>query len=747
MVTVVDAASRTRALPTVERLSGVRSSRARAVIIAVATMLALLAGASMVATIATYEGRQERTSARAPRDASLHPSERPVLDYFVRSDSLALKTMWVVYLRPYSDSTPLPPGLTVWPAEGSAVISPALQEDEQRIEDLFGTVEGFIGSAGLGSPGERLIYVRPTEATIDLDRMQPATGFGDTALAAQAGEARDVAPSYTLLALIAVLVLAPALIMLRAAVRVGDDRRRRHGEVLEILGMTPRRLLLLHLRQVRGSLGTGAAIALLMVAVSTAVDVPLPGVDYTLLAADMRTAWVQLVAAVALGAVLVVAVATATLYPRQLRPSTRARSHAPRYPGWAAFAGVAVIGATSGIAVQLAVVGDQNAVLFVIGGTLGAIALMPSLCGWLIVRLSAGIAAFGQRRGSASALIAGRQLAASVRPAERLASTSAVVILLITQVAVWSLMGLNEARLAEQLFRDLGDRYAVLTVPAAPSSIEVWPEVQSKLPSEVSSVRVTTRSAGEDTGMVSLFTELSAPAATLAALGLEEAIGDPDGAAIAAAALPDDLSRIVRPLLPMQQLAVLTAETTPLAEDSIVEQSIVLVAPESGGLNIQALQAEVNHVVAPGWNVGVPGESWRVGAWQIEHQSRWIGWFGTIGAAILLTALWVGASDEIRRSAIQVAPLGAMTGRVALFRHVAAARVGTAALVGAVVGATSALLYCQVIVAQRAGVDPPLVTVAALVVTICLISTGVWISAARAGQRAAQTWRPGRQER
>lgn len=709
----------------------------RSAVIAAATALILLTGVGVVAVLASYEGTVERTGARTPRDPELHPDEEitvHVRNSFGNALEIDRRPIFVTYLEPVDADSPLPPGVANWPEPGQVVIAPALTGDLEVIEQRFGEVVGTIGREGLASLGERLVYARPEARTLARIGGAGAAGFGDVNFGAATGDRLYDQPASLLLMLLALFAATPSLVLLVVGIRIDRASRDHRAAVLETLGAAPGRVAALGRREVRAPILVGTMVAVTAAVASTLLDVPLPGVGFTVRQDDMAAARLELVAATAIGLAVVLAITAVMCRPGRPRSGTRVQSAAPRYRGSVALAATVVIGGACTMAVRSATAGSPAMVLWVVGGAVAAAFLVPSLCGWLAHQVGVTVHARAWRSGDPVGLVAGKQVGSSLRQVARLASLNALLILFVVQTIVWMNSGGNAD--AERLFGALDGRVAVGSFPASERAVTDFPLVEASLPDDALLVIVAVDFEANRQW-------ITATTETLMRIGAAEGAGrvraseliEPAALVLSGGGLGDEYKLVSDPV-PIPRYA----------DDEMVYEYLVVIAPDDGRLDVDQINGDLYRSVGPGWSVAIPGAGDRIGDWVWANQSRWIGWFGVIGVTILLSALWLAALDDVRRSALAVAPVGVLTARPGFYRSVAAIRVGASVVIGCLVGGTGGVLFSQPLVALGIGISPPYRTIAML----CGVSVGigvvVWAVAARTGIRAAHTWRPGKDE-
>lgn len=164
--------------------------------------------------------------------------------------------------------SPLPPGVSAWPALGSSLVSPALRRiatSDRDIAGMLGTLApGAIGSDGLTDPDELMSYTVTSGSTVTSASSASSvpsgngdgtaaagggathvvTGFGNATMVDRSGSSR------WLMIEIALLVLTPALLFLLTALRLSLASRSRRTFALGLIGMSPRRTAALYAREV-----------------------------------------------------------------------------------------------------------------------------------------------------------------------------------------------------------------------------------------------------------------------------------------------------------------------------------------------------------------------------------------------------------------------------------------------------------------------------------------------------------------
>lgn len=148
-------------------------------------------------------------------------------------DTYAMPPLNVVLVQPGATPGPPPLGLPQWPAPGTAYVSPHLAEKHAvGTASPWGLVAGVIGADGVVNPNEQFVYANPGAYTIPeeytLGHWGAPTGFS--------GDNRTNHPLWQFLAVMALMLLAPALYALRTATGARSPRLQRSLDIFEGFG-------------------------------------------------------------------------------------------------------------------------------------------------------------------------------------------------------------------------------------------------------------------------------------------------------------------------------------------------------------------------------------------------------------------------------------------------------------------------------------------------------------------------------
>lgn len=704
-------------------------SVARSVTIAMATLLLSASLMAIVAVQATYDGRWERTAARTPDVTTSADADMRFAHRLVTIDATQVSLVHLDPLRPDADP---PPGLAAWPEPGTVAISSTLADQAEAIVNRYGPISGQVSPSGLSTPTEKLIYARPSESAAVGPGWHSAQGYGESNRAVMAGDVWTVQEPSMLFLLIVGAAITPAIVLVVVAAQLDEQPRRRRHAILETLGARPRSIVAREVRAAAPPTLLGALAALALFGVSCVTDLALPGVGYRLAAADSRNAALEFGAAVLVAAAVVTGTSALMTRPRGFHSGTRPQAREPRYPGWAAALAIGILGATGLIAIQEVRADSLDAQLWIMIGTVLGLALTPSACGWALRNLGAVLHELGASRGRPALMVVGAQLRASPRSSARLAAACAMVIILVGQLIGLHMMGTADLRAAETEHARHDGHYLTVHPPTVPSLQPVLDDVVSRLPDGTLALGVVTRVefVKEHASFTTTFT--GSPEAFAAAGLSDHREGALPGGLAASLVDPDE--------------STLLAEGHPqiiAPSDDLVGQHLLLLAPQ-GGLDTAEVEAIIHAAVAPSWSVREPGELWRVGAATEGHQMRWIRWFGSIGAAMLMLAAVLRAWQASARNGRISAPLTAVAGDSSFPARRALVRAGAVTATAVGVGGAAAVHMSGIVDASGTAGGPARESI----LLLCLLTAGAvtitTLHEIRAGLTATTRWLPGK---
>lgn len=608
----------------------------RTLLLAVGVAASTLALCGLSFVIATYDGWDARADARAPRDTALYVGEQATVRWDSRIDEFdGDRLVDAIYVDPITHDAQLPPGLAEWPMPGEVVVSPRVAEafeldlgDDSR----WGEVVGVVGRRGLIEPSEAIVYVGAGGRLDGVLSAVLASGFGSD---------RSVNTSLLLyrkplgvfLGLVIVFAIAPALWLLRTAVRIGAPVRARRAQLLRTLGATEAQVrTALGGESMRGWLiGSGAAVTVAVCGI--ACGLPLPGIGFTIQREDLRVGWPMFLFALLLGVLGSWAVcrSSAGLSAERSRPHLRGIG-APHLRRVRILAPL-VLALLTVIFENLAIgAGRVELVFFVIiAGALLTLAAVPASLAQIGRVLGDRARLSGCTHGRPGQLVGAAQLSGAPLPAARFGATC--IMLMVVSAALFNALTTvgTEARNAQAVQQELEGRVAVVT-PFQQDTPEAWTAAAVALQESYAVIQLSMRPDGVE--------ELVGPEADLALVGIEGASSLPWWVAYLSSG--------------MQQPEVRLGDVG----GEVVTQGVLIVAARDGlAVDLDALKRELALVTVPQWHVEYPGGSWLTGAAMDARQAAWVVWFGGIALSLALVALWGNYANELRRIVRSIQPI------------------------------------------------------------------------------------------
>ncbi|MFG2718753.1 hypothetical protein ACGFW5_10690 [Streptomyces sp. NPDC048416] len=707
------------------------SGRTRFIALILATLVAGLSAAAFVASSATFDGRESRARARTPVMAEGGRQAKALWSSYGESEHG--REYSVIVIAPLTDDAPLPPGLDRWPAPGQAYLSPALAEGpgSENYAGRYGKVVGRIGGSGLATPGERLVYTRPSAGLLNTAPRERISGFGSS-VGPAFGDVKDIGEGKEkgLAMIMALLLGLPSVVLAVAAARLGAHGHDRRARLLDCLGAGRRRRFWMDLGACALPVALGTALAALLLIPALLTDITLPWIDYTLAAADLRRAAGPLLGVV-IGAGLAV-LATSLL----LQPATRRRTRARRapHPSGGLLRTVALVACPCFFALSvlsgLMRHSNQSPILYVIA-VLGALATLPSVIAVLIARAAPRLANAARRGGSAGQLIAARSLAARPGVVVRLVSTLVVAIGVIGQTQLITSMLDNRSGDTRVLDSTEGRSMATVhaTERARPSG-----EFRAALPPGIRVISLGHVNA--PSGGPSSARTIQAPCPDLAALRLpcpapgataEVGFGSLDRR-LTTSTYSDfgDAPAIVR-----------TGEATRLEPQDLwllvfTDRADPLDIPELK--RVARLSLSTDAVVR---SLAEGNQSYTLG-----HQARWLPFLGTAGTLVIALAMTFSALSEFLRFSRDLAPVAVLTGHGHVFGATARWALGLPTLAAGAAGIAAYVVLAQPVSGGPEGADlSGTLCLMFLLLTTALAVTTV-LAARTAALREAGVWRP-----
>ncbi|MFI1607597.1 hypothetical protein ACH4YN_36710 [Streptomyces griseofuscus] len=707
------------------------SGRTRFLALLMATVVAALTGFAFVASAATFDGRELRGTARNPVMAK--HGQQPKALWTRYWDSEQGRQYSVVVVWPLTKDAPLPPGLARWPAPGEAFLSPALA-DRPPTEDFahrYGKAVGRIGESGLATPGERLVYTRPSRTMLDSSYLDPIVGFGSPGPSFGDLKAIDSDRATQLDLIMLVLLGLPTAGLTVAAARMGAAGHDRRAHLLAVLGANRRTRAWMDLGAAALPIAAGAVAAAVIIAPALIFNVTLPWIDYTLAAADLRRAAGSLLLALA-GAVAFVLAATLLLQPSAGRTSRRTRVRAAddgllrrlALGACPAFLALAILtGPMLG--------GGQRSAFGYLFAVLGVWTTLPSVIGWITARYAPRMVAAARKTGDPGRLIAARTLAARPGAVVRLVATLIIAIGAIGQTQLISTLLYNRSDDTEFVGSAEGRSMALVQAAdrARPPA-----QFRAALPDGVHMVSLghaDVASDGSSTRRV-----IQAPCEDLKALHL------PCSTGLIPETVPfEKLDRRLQVATYMDfgetPATVRTAAATRLDPHDIW---LVVFTSDSTALDLPAVKRAARLTLSTDSVIRPLAEG--TGSNTLGFQARWIPFLGTVGTLYIAVAMVFSSLAEFLRFARALAPVTALTGRRRVFRTTAAWSLSVPIAVAGTAGVGAYVVLAQPISGGPQGAQLSMSLCGELLVLTLVLAAAAAAAAGLAAAGEARRWRP-----
>ncbi|MFF4456499.1 hypothetical protein [Streptomyces goshikiensis] len=720
------------------------SGRTRFLALLMATVVAALAASAFVVSAATFDGRETRGTARNPVLAGRGQEPKALWSRYWESEHGRRYSVVVVW--PLTADAPLPPGLGRWPAPGEAFLSPGLADGPGR-EDFtrrYGRMAGRVGEGGLATPGERLVYTRPSEAMLNSGSLEGITGFG--APGPGFGDVRliDRERERHLAIIMALLLVLPAAGLVVAAVRMGAHGHDRRARLLHLMGAGRRARAWMNLGAAVVPVALGTLGAAVVLAPALFWNVTLPWIDFTLAAADLRGAAGALVLAV-LASGLTVLAAALLLQPSTRRPgkaspgkASRGRVVGGRVVGGRAVGGEGILRritvvacpAFFGAAFVSVWLAPQTPAFYLIA-VIGALATLPSVIGRVTARLAPRLAASARRGGAPGRLIAARALAARPGTVVRLVSTLIIAIGVIGQTQLIS--SLLEHRSGDTALLNSADGNSMALVQAADRARPVE-EFRAALPQGlhvVSLGHLDLQPDGSSGGRI-----IQAPCADLSALAL------PCPAPGTSETVP--FSRLDRRLKATTyrffgdtDATVRVGATARLDPQDI---HLAVFTPKGTALDMPAVKRAARLALSTNAVIRTLAESSQ--SYTLGFHARWLSFLGAIGTAFITLAMVFSTLSEFLRFARNLAPLTAVTGEYEVFRKTAGWAVALPLATAGVAGVAAYVFLAQPVSNITRGAELSGELCLTLLALTAALSLTAALAAHVAALREARKWSP-----
>ncbi|MGX7762281.1 hypothetical protein ACWQ06_26945 [Streptomyces angustmyceticus] len=702
--------------------------RARFWALAAATAVVAVVLCSLVATTATWQGREQRGAARVPTLAG--PGQHASALWSRYWDGYRGRQFTVVVIAPLTKDAPLPPGIGHWPAPGEVFLSPALAEGPagEDFTHRYGTGAGTISAEGLASPGERLAYVRPTAAMLGTAKWERITGYGGPGPVF--GDLRIVGPRSSMMAVLGVLLGLPALGLAAAAARMGAAGRDRRDALLHTLGAGRAARAWLDIGAAVRPVGLGAALAALCTVPFLLVDVRLPWIDYTLYAVDLRRAGVTLAAAVAVAAVGMLGLIL-VLRPAALR---KAASTRPRAAGGGLLRLLALGSCPAFLVLALTSrsFGAQRSAAAYLFAVVGVWVTLPWVIGWAASRISGRASKSPHHSGAPARLIAARTTAARPGTVVRLVAAMIIAIGVIGQTQIITSLLFARSGDEEQLNSAQGRTMALVST-SAPRLTDAF---TAALPAGAHTVAIGTGNIqpdGSSAGRV-----LRAPCGSLRALRL------PCPPAGHEATVPygelDKRLRVSGYQTFGQTPAVVRTGPVSAVNRADGLQAVVFTDLDEP-MDIPAVKRAAHlHLSVKARTEPVAEDGAK--SFAVGYQSRWIPFLGTLGTLVLLTAMALAALSEFLRFSQTLAPLTVLTGRGQVFHETAFWCLGVPLLGAGAVGVFVHVVLVQPVTGGESGATLSWNLITAVLTATVLLAAAATAAGGTTAARRALAWRP-----
>jgi hypothetical protein len=720
------------------RRTGDGAVRAIALLLAAAS---LALGLSAVAAVyGAYDGMEHRTGERALQFRDAFPDRPAVAVARNDFDEAEGRQYSLVYLRPLSGNTPLPPGLDRWPAPGEAVLSPQLYQalHDEGAPSRLGKAVGIIQESGLAGPGERYAYVNPTDKQLDKAGFSPVVGFG-AKRGMPAGDVLFVSGRGKLLTAL-YLVLLPAGVMAVVAVRMGSACRDKRTALVSALGGSPRHRLCLTVGESAAPILAGAVVGTLPALLTMTTDrVRLPWIGYWLSGADLRHWWWAVALAGCAGAA-----GTLFLVCVMHRPGGRGGTRPSQLSArqgqvirWAAMACPLLIFTTvwGPALLDPAQYADLRMKLYN-AGVLAVLATFPCAVALGVGAAGSRIADSIRRTGSSGALVAGRHIAARPGVTARLVAGVGIAMVLVSQVQLKNSQFSSSAHAAQSTARRIGHSVVLLQADPTRLSPGQLADTLRQLPHNTEILALYPPSDSDPKGL----SRIQAPCTALRAAQLPCSLHATMTGTTQAA---PRIAEAVRWSVPAgEHIAVQEGNILP---DNWKKAPQNLVLTSSDGRDLpydQIKQLLRNTLPVAAVTAELPGEGWLVGARNGIAHGRWVVFLGVPGLLLVALATTLANLAEFLRFSRLIAPLSVLTGSRKVY-YSAAAWALLAPLLAAI--ATSIVVASWLAAPQESpadGIGLSSSTLSATASALIVLAVLTWWWGTRAALRQAARWRP-----
>ncbi|MFE9404710.1 hypothetical protein ACFYNY_23560 [Streptomyces sp. NPDC006530] len=705
------------------------SGRTRFLALVMATVVAALTGAAFVASAATFEARETRGMARNPVMAEHGQQPKALWSRYWDSDQGRQYSVVIVW--PLTTDAPLPPGLPRWPGPGEAFLSPALAHAsvDADFTHRYGQTVGQIGEAGLATPGERLVYTRPSQTMLNSSYLDPIVGFGS--IGPSFGDLKIIESDRAIQLnwIMLVLLALPAAGLTVAAARMGAAGHDRRARLLAVLGANRAARAWMDLGSAALPVLTGATATAVLVTPALFFNLTLPWINFTLAAADLRHAAGSLLLALS-GAVALVLAVTICLQPSADR-RTRLRAVDDAGPMRRLSLTACPVFLILAFATGPMLGGGQRSAFGYLFAVLGVWATLAPVIGWITARYAPRMTAAAHRTGEPGRLIAARNLAAHPAAVIRLVATLIIAIGVIGQTQLISTLLYNRSNDNEFAGSARGQSMALVQAAdrARPSS-----EFRAALPVGTRMVSLGHVSLSPDGSSSRRI--IQAPCPDLRALHLPCPIGR-DSPDITAQQLDRRLRATTYSYFGDTPATVRTAPTARLDPE---DTWLVVFTPDGSALDLPAIKRAARLTLSTDSVIRPLSEGG--GSNALGFQARWIPFLGTIGTLYIATAMVLSSLSAFIRLARYLAPLTVLTGNSRIFRTTALWSLSLPITIAGAGGVATYVVLAQPISggSQGARLSPSL-CIELLVLTLVLAAAAAG-AASLASRRETRQWQP-----
>ncbi|MFC0865446.1 FtsX-like permease family protein [Sphaerimonospora cavernae] len=672
---------------------------------------------SVIAAVATYDGRAQRDFARGWALSHRHPAAM-VKEV---NDSIGGVSHAVVYVVPLSSAIKPPPGLPRWPGPGEVFLSPELARVgvAEEIGSRYGRVVGHIGSEGLAYPNERFAYVRP-----NVEATREGGWFGIRRFGADSlplGDSRDAAPIGQFLVMLLATLGFATMVLIVIAARLGSAARDRRIALLAVLGATWRHRALVNIGEAAAPAFIGAIVGTLPFIASTFIPLRLPATGFVVNPDDVRS-WVWGVPTAVAVSVLVILLAVVLLH----RTSALGRANAylvplRRVPRWRLFfglLGLVTIAATP----YMPRLGGFAAYL---GGTALLWAALPSAAALMVQRLGEWLTRRGRHAGWVAMLIGGRWAVAKPGVIIRITASLIIGIGVLVQAQVWT--SRLEEPAAQSRLQQSEIRDSVLFVSSPYLTPDAVAAFADGLPRDTHWLAVTQGNPDEPG-------ELWGSCAELTSIGLECArTVDLGGGDLRARSLTEVTGAETGVRVHLTDVRNRWPE--------IQNLDLVLLSP----IGTMDLAPSVKAAASQFFGVATvvrPGEIWAWGDQNLVAMARWVVLLVSVMMAILVVVMMLSAAAEFIALSRSLSPVAVLTQGRRFLMGIALWNLTVPGLVAVVTGAGVATWHGLFFVGLSRSGQFSWAWLFSIVIVSGMISLALGLAGGLSSLRLASRWRP-----